>query len=132
MLYIKSIGFFRCVIVAALAWVCILPLVTADFFIEIYHRITFPLCKMPCVKRSKYIKIDRYKLKYLTFLQKFNCVYCGYGNGVVRYWGQIFKDTESYWCGVQHKSDRKWIAPEHHKNFAKYGDKKGFEEKYHT
>ena len=48
----------------------IIPLVIMDIWIEIYHRLCFPLCKLQYVERGKYIKIDRFKLKYLTFFQK--------------------------------------------------------------
>lgn len=93
---------------------------------EIYHRICFPLCGIPYVKRKDYIKIiDRAKLKYLNWLQKIYCMYCGYGNGVVRYWAKITGETEKYWCGIQHKN-----PDEYQKDFAKYGDEEDFKKKY--
>lgn len=108
----------------------IIPIVIADAWIEIYHRIAFPLCKIPYVKRSKYIKVDRHKLKYLTFLQKIYCAYCGYGNGVIRYWGEIVNLTEQYWCGVHHKKSDKFVTPKHHEKFAEYGDEEDCKLKY--
>jgi hypothetical protein len=108
---------------------CIIPLVITDLWIEIYHRICFPLYGLKYIKRSRYIRIDRQKLSYLTALQKIGCMYCGYANGVIAYWVQIAGATERYWCGIKHKEGN-FVSPEHHKNFAKYGDKKDFEEKY--
>ena len=76
--------------------------------IEIYHRIFSPLYKMPYIKRNAYIQImDRNNLHHLTRLQKINCMYCGYTNGVIRYWAKIAGDTEHYWCGIQHKNKRR-------------------------
>lgn len=55
-------------------------LVILDLVIEIYHRICFKLYRLPYVKRSDYIIIDRHKLAYLNLIEKINCCYCGYGN----------------------------------------------------
>ena len=46
----------------------IIPIVIMDIWMEIYHRICFPLYKLPYIKRSKYVQIDRHKLKYLNLL----------------------------------------------------------------
>ena len=46
----------------------IIPLAVTDIWIEIYHHICFPIYKIPLIKRSRYIKIDRHKLKYLNEL----------------------------------------------------------------
>lgn len=57
-------------------------------------------------------------------------MYCGYGNGVIHYWGEIADQTEKYWCGVKHKKDKNFIEPEHQTSFSEYGDEKDFLEKY--
>jgi len=57
-------------------------------------------------------------------------MYCGYGNGVIHYWSQIAAETGHYWCGIQHEKEAPFITPEHQKDFAKYGDKEEFKEKY--
>ena len=115
---------------APLIYSALIPIVIMDLWIEIYHRVCFPLYKIPYVKRSNYIKIDRHKLKYLNWLQKINCAYCGYANGAVHYWTKIAADTEKYWCGIQHQKMKGFIAPKHHKDFAKYDDEAEFKEKY--
>jgi hypothetical protein len=102
-----------------------------DFWMEIYHRVCFPLCGLPYIKRRHYIQIvDRSKLQYLDWLEKIYCMYCGYGNGVIHYWSKIAAVTEAYWCGIQHKKIEGFIAQEHQKEFAIYGDEKDFNEKY--
>ena|SRR3989344_5373133 len=122
--------FFRHLLSAPFIYIMIVPLVFLDFFIEIYHRICFPLYGIEYVKRSNYVRIDRHKLSYLTFLQKINCVYCGYANSLFRYSAEIAACTEKYWCGIKHKPNADFIEPNHHKDFAKYGDKEDFEKKY--
>ena len=108
----------------------IVPLVVLDIWFEIYHRICFPLCGIPIVKRSNYIKVDRHKLKYLNILEKIYCAYCGYANGLVAYWVKIAGETEKYWCGIKHKKSENFKEPEHHKNFAEYDDVEDFKRKY--
>lgn len=108
----------------------IIPLVILDIFIELYHRISFPLYKIPLIKREKYIKIDRHRLKYLNWVEKGFCAYCGYANGLLQYSTVIAGDTEKYWCGIKHQESSDFIEPSHHKDFTKYGDEEEFFEKY--
>lgn len=91
MLYLKNpYSFLKHIIVIPLISTVIIPLIITDIWMEIYHRICFPFYGMPYVKRSDYISImDRAKLPYLNILQKLYCMYCGYENGVLRYWAQI-------------------------------------------
>ena len=104
----------------------IIPLVLFDICLEIYHQICFRLYKIPIIKRSSYIKIDRHKLKYLTTWEKLNCAYCGYANGLMHYASIIAGETEKYWCGIKHQKDPNFIPPEHHKDFLEYGDKDSY------
>ena len=118
----------RCIVIPILS-IMIIPLVIVDLFVEFYHRICFPLCKLPIIKRSEYIRFDdRAKLKYLNSWQKVYCIYCTYANGLIAYVGEIAAQTEKYWCGINHKTDNS----EYHKRleFAEYNDKKDFEKKY--
>lgn len=82
------------------------------------------------VKRSAYIRIDRQKLSYLNLIQKLNCMYCGYANGLLKYGAEIAARTEQYWCGIQHEKTGDFIIPEHHRDFTEFGDKNGFENRY--
>jgi hypothetical protein len=107
-------------------WMMIIPMVIFDIFMEVYHRICFPLYGIKIVKRSEYIRMDRQKLSYLKFYQKVNCAYCGYANGLMHYGTRIAGDTEKYWCGIQHKQTPGFHPQEHHKTFLKYGDVKAY------
>lgn len=108
----------------------IIPMLIFDVWVEIYHRICFLLYGLKYVKRTNYIKIDRHKLKHLNWYQKIACAYCGYANGLANYWVTIAGETEKYWCGIMHKKIAGFKAPEHHKNFVKYGSKKEFSKRY--
>lgn len=111
-------------------WMMIFPLIILDFFMEIYHRICFPLYGIKVIKRKNYIRIDRYKLSYLKWYDKINCAYCGYANGLLNYATKIAGETEKYWCGIRHSPSKTFIEPEHHKKFLKYGDEKAYKKRY--
>ncbi len=114
---------------APFIYIVIFPVVVLDLFLELYHRVCFPLYGLPYVRRSDYIRIDRQKLSYLSFMQKLNCMYCGYVNGFLAYAVAIAGATERYWCGIQHQKRKGFHAPQHHGNFLAYGDAKAFEKK---
>ena len=96
-------------------------------FIEIYHRICFPLYKTKYIKRKNHIIFDRHRLKYLNFFQKCYCTYCSYGNGIFSYWKEIAEKTEKYWCEITSKKVQKYQKK---LKFSKYKDKEDFEKKY--
>lgn len=106
----------------------IIPLVILDIWTEIYHRATFPLYGLEYVDRSKYVKIDRHHLEYLNGLERVDCMYCGYANGLLHYVTVIVGETERYWCGVLHEQTGDFNNPEHHKGFLPYGDEAAFKE----
>ncbi len=98
----------------------VFPLIILDVFLEIYHQICFRLYNIELVKRKSYIKIDRHRLKKLNFIEKLNCAYCGYANGLINYASRIAAETEKYWCAIKHKKSKEFIEPSHHKNFKNY------------
>jgi len=104
----------------------VFPLVIFDICMEIYHQVCFRLYKIPRVKRSSYVKIDRHKLEYLSTLDKINCAYCGYANGLMQYAVEIAAKTEKYWCAIKHKKANGFVEPVHHKEFADYGDETSY------
>jgi hypothetical protein len=60
----------------------IIPAVILDIFLFIYQNICFRLYGIPLVKRSGYITSERKHLDYLNWIQKINCLYCSYVNGI--------------------------------------------------
>jgi len=126
----KKTRFLQHVISAPFIYSTFIWFVFLDIFVEIYHRICFPLYWLKLVDRSKYLKFDRKKLSYLKPIQKFNCMYCSYWNWLIMYVKEITAQTEIYWCGIRHAEDPNFIPPEHHKDFLVYDDEKAFYEKY--
>jgi hypothetical protein len=59
-------------------------------------------------------------------------MYCGYVNGVLLYLKEMAGRTEKYWCGIMHQNKPGFKPQEDQKekDFAIYGDKKDFLEKY--
>lgn len=103
----------------------IIPIVIVDIWIEIYHNVCFRLYRIPLVKRKDYIVIDRHKLAYLNIVQKMNCIYCGYANGLAAYTKEIFGRTEKYWCPLKHS--RELPDPHNHYNdFFEHTDGEGY------
>lgn len=119
-------GFFKNLLLAPFIYLVFISLIVLDTFIELYHRICFPLYSIPLVVRRLYIRVDRHKLKYLTPLQKINCMYCGYANGLLAYTKEIANRTESYWCSVQHAHDDTLLSVDHQKDFLAYGDEEAY------
>jgi len=122
--------FIQTIITATLLFIIAPFIVLLDIFVEIYHRIGFPLCNIPLVKRKSYIKIDRYKLKYLNLVDKLACTYCGYANGFAKYITEIGARTEKYWCGIKHQKIKGFIEQKHQNKFLEYGDEKAYNKKY--
>jgi hypothetical protein len=71
------------------------------------------------------VVIDRQHLAYLNPLEKLNCVYCGYANGVIALAREIGSRTEEYWCPIKHS--RPVAAPHsRYTHFVDYGDAAGY------
>ncbi len=79
-----------------------LPFLLMDAFVTLYQRVCFPVYGIPRVKRVDYLVFDRGGLPYLNLLERFNCFYCSYGNGVAAYTREVAARTEQYWCPIKH------------------------------
>jgi len=104
----------------------IIPLVLLDIFVTIYQAICFPIYGIEKVHRKDYLIFDRYHLAYLNILQKVNCAYCSYANGVIGYVREIGGRTEQYWCPIKH-AKRLINAHGQYLHFADYGDAEEYE-----
>jgi hypothetical protein len=90
------------VLTAPVIYVVIVPLVLLDLFVTIYQRVCFPVYGIPKVNRGDYLIFDRHHLAYLNALEKLNCAYCSYANGLIAYVREIAGRTEQYWCPIKH------------------------------
>ncbi len=107
----------------------IFPSVILDVCITIYHTIAFPLYGIPRVKRSEYIIFDRRFLDYLNIIQKVQCLYCSYVNGLFAYSVEIAGRTERYWCPLKAAHKPKF-SHGWYQDFADYGNPEEWKEKY--
>ncbi|WP_212524778.1 hypothetical protein [Actibacterium sp. MT2.3-13A] len=115
------------VLTAPVIYSLILPLALLDLFVSLYQAICFPVHGIEKVRRGDYIAIDRHQLGYLNGLQKLNCVYCGYANGLIGYAREIASRTEEYWCPIKHA--RRIEEPHaRYGSFVEFGDGEGFRE----
>ena len=72
-----------------------------------------------------YLVFDRHHLAYLNALEKLNCAYCAYANGLIAYVREIASRTEEYWCPIKHA--RRLIgAHAYYATFEDYGDAEGY------
>ena len=101
------------------------PLALLDLSISMYQHICFRIYRIPLVKRSDYLVIDRHHLAYLNLIERVNCVYCGYANGLMEYAREITARTEQFWCPIKHA---RRTLDEHYRvqKFLDYGDAKAF------
>lgn len=106
----------------------IIPFALMDLFVTVYQAICFPIYKIPKVKRSDYVVMDRKYLGYLNVIEKMNCIYCEYCNGVVAYVREVAGRTEHYWCPIKHARKAKGVHP-HYYDFLEYGEGERFHEK---
>jgi hypothetical protein len=121
----------RYLVAAPLIWLMIVPIIIADIFVEIYHRVAFPIYGIHRVKRSEYIRvIDRGKLPYLSLGERVGCAYCGYVNGWLHYASTIAGRTENYFCHIAHLETRGYVPSEHEMSFVKYGDEAALKKRY--
>jgi len=76
---------------------------------------------IPCVCRSDYLAFDRVQLAFLNAIEKLNCAYCSYANGVLAYVREVDSRTEEYWCPIKHARRVLGVHPGYG-SFVNYGD----------
>ena len=89
-------------LVSPVIYAGIVPFVLLDLFVTVYQAVCFPVYGIAKVKRSDYMVFDRHHLAYLNALEKLNCAYCSYANGLIAYVREIVARTEQYWCPIKH------------------------------
>ena len=107
----------------------IIPTLILDLFLTVFQWTAFSLYKIPKVKRSEYIVYDRRFLDYLNFIQKINCLYCSYVNGVFAYAVEIGARTERYWCPIKSANKPKF-SHGWYRDFADYGNPEEWNTKF--
>lgn len=109
----------------------IIPGLILDVGLFIFQQTAFRLYGIPIVKRSEYIQFDRKHLNYLNLIQKINCLYCSYMNGLFSYAVEVGGRTEKYWCPIKAARKKKWWH-DWEEYFADYGDPEAFEKAFNS
>ena len=116
---------------APIIYSLLLPLVLLDLWVTLYQSICFPIYGMTRVPRHRYFAIDRHKLAYLNGIEKVNCTFCSYANGLIAYVREVAARTEQYWCPIKHAR----VIPAPHQRyhvFLDYGDASGYRKELPT
>ena len=115
----------RHVVSAPFVYSLLAPMLLLDAALTLYQWVCFPLFRIARVKRRECWVYDRSHLAYLNALEKLNCAYCSYGNGLAAYFSEIASRTEQYWCPIKH-SRRVAHAHARYHRFADYGDAQNY------
>ena len=128
--YMKNANLLT-ILTAPVIYSVIVPFVMLDIFVTIYQAICFPVYGISKVSRGDHIIFDRHQLNYLNALEKFNCFYCSYGNGLIGYAREIASRTEQYWCPIKHA---RRVKDCHARQcmFCEFGDAEGFRREYES
>lgn len=106
---------------APLIYSFILPLLLLDLTVSVYQAVCFPVYDIPKVKRANHFVFDRESLPYLNTVERLNCAYCSYANGLMAYAKEIVARTEQYWCPIKHARQLA-DSHRHYPKFFDYGD----------
>ena len=109
------------VVTAPVIWSCVVPAVSLDVVVSFYQFVCFPVYGIPKVHRDEYISMDRTRLRYLNSIEKLNCAYCAYVNGLIAYVQEIAGRTEQHWCPIKHAVRMKAVHSRY-RFFIDYGD----------
>ena len=122
--YVLRAGIMK-ILTAPVIYSLIIPFMLLDLLVTFYQWVCFPVYKLEKVKRSDYLIFDRYHLAYLNIIEKVNCAYCSYCNGLLGYVREIGSRTEQYWCPIKH-ARRVIAAHERYSEFSDYADAEAF------
>lgn len=115
------------ILTAPVIYSLIVPFAVLDAWVSLYQAVCFRAWGLVRVRRREFFIIDRYKLSYLNGLEKANCVYCSYVNGLVAYVREIAARTEQYWCPI-HDGTPVRGRHDRYAGFAPYGDGAAYRE----
>jgi hypothetical protein len=122
---------FLALVTAPVIYVGFIPFCLLDLFLAVYQGICFPIYGIPKVKRANYLIFDRGRLKYLNLLERLNCAYCSYANGLFAYATEVAARTEQHWCPIKH-SHRLRAPHSRYSRFFDYGDARQYRRQIET
>jgi hypothetical protein len=122
--YVAS-GDLATLMTAPIIYSVFVPFLLLDLWVSVYQAVCFRAWDIGRVRRRDYFAIDRHRLAYLNGVEKVNCLFCSYANGLIAYVREIAARTEAYWCPIRHA---RHVRGTHHRYaaFAAYGDPRGY------
>ena len=135
-LVMKIIPFIRestwpVILSAPVVWAVLPAAMLFDLMFTVYQAVCFSIYGIPKVKRGDYFLFDRRVLAYLNSIEKINCRYCAYVNGLLAYTQEIAGRTEQYWCPIKHARKMTTLHSRYIK-FLEFGDGAGYREHIET
>lgn len=124
-------GRLAVILSAPLLYICAIPFALTDLFASLYQAVCFPIYGIPKVRRREYFLYDRGRLRYLNLLERLNCLYCSYANGLFAYLTEIAGRTEQRWCPVEHRRTPRSVHSRYGK-FLPYGDAEEYRRRLDT
>jgi hypothetical protein len=112
-------------VTAPIVYSLIVPFVLLDVWVWVYQFVAFPVYSIPRVRRRPYFAFDRERLAYLNAIERLNCFYCSYANGLIAYVHEVAARTEQYWCPIKHARRVRHVHS-HYANFLDFGDAAGY------
>lgn len=119
---------FLTIITTPVIYSLVFPAIFLDLMVQFYQAVCFPVYEIPKVNRADFVVLDRHKLKYLNWIERLNCTYCGYFNGVIAFVREVSARTEQYWCPIRHAL-RTRGTHRRYDRFLPYGDEEKFHER---
>lgn len=115
-------------LVAPVIYSLFVPLILLDVWLWLFQAVCFPAYGISKVERKRYVVLDRGKLGYLNVIERFNCNYCGYANGLVAYGREVAARTEAYFCPIKHARPVSGTHARYHE-FLDFGDSDHYQTK---
>ncbi len=119
-------GRFLLLVTSPVIYAMIIPLAFVDLCTSLYQNVCFPAYGIATVPRKKYVQLVRRGEK-LPWLDRFNCTYCSYANGVCAYMRAVLIETEKYWCPIKYKARVGYQPPHPQGTYAEDGNLKTLE-----
>jgi hypothetical protein len=113
------------ILTAPVIYSLVIPFALLDLFVWLYQFVCFPVYGIPRVRRRDFVVMDRAQLAYLNAIEKLNCAYCSYANGLVAYVREVASLTEQYWCPIKH-AQRVSGTHQRYSRFFDYGDAESY------
>lgn len=111
-------GWHRDLVAAPFIYLMVVPIAVLDFCLGIYQSVCFRAWNIPAVRRGDYVRTDRHKLRGVGLLDRLNCMYCDYANGVFAYAREVGARTEHYWCPIMNAARK-----DPHDRYAVFADR---------